>query len=70
LLGTLIKPVYDTRKGKGVYASEERKKKTWRRVQDDYEDNEEIILNGGIYSGDGAERLVGEKLGCGRSSYI
>lgn len=66
LLGTLIKPVYDSGKGKGVDTSGERKKKTWRRVQDDYEDNEEIILDGGIYGGDGADRrLVDEEPGCG-----
>lgn len=52
LLGTLIKPVYDGGKGKRVDKSDgERKKKTWRRVQDDYDDNEEIILDGGVYGG-------------------
>jgi hypothetical protein len=66
LLGTLIKPVYDTGKGKEVDTSGERKKKTWRRVQDNYEDNEEIILDGGIYGGDGADRrLDDEEPGCG-----
>lgn len=29
------------------------RKKAWRRVQDDYEDNEEIILDGGVYGGKG-----------------
>jgi hypothetical protein len=66
LLGALIKPVYDTGKGKGVDMSEERKRKTWRRVQDDYEDNEEIILDGGIYGGEGVDRrLVDEEPGFG-----
>lgn len=61
LLGTLIKPVYDSGKGKGVDTSGgERKKKTWRRVQDDYEDNEEIILDGGVYGGrDASDRWLG-----------
>jgi hypothetical protein len=51
LLGTLIKPVYDGGKGKGVDTSDGERKKTWRRVQDDYDDNEEIILDGGVYGG-------------------
>lgn len=60
LLGSLIKPVWKAGKGKekegqgeadadgDVYA---RKKKTWRRVQDDMDDNEDIILNGGAFGG-------------------
>lgn len=60
LLGTLIKPVYDGGKGKGVDMSGERKKKAWRRVQDDYEDNEEIILDGGIYGRDAPGRTLGD----------
>lgn len=50
LLGGLIKPVWDSGKGKDVEL-EGRKKKTWRRVQDSLEDNEEIILDGGAYGG-------------------
>jgi hypothetical protein len=65
-LGTLVKPVYDNRKGKVVDTSGERKKKTWRRVQDDYEDNEEIILDGGICGCAGADRrLIDKEPGCG-----
>ncbi|PSS16752.1 hypothetical protein M430DRAFT_35428 [Amorphotheca resinae ATCC 22711] len=63
LLGGLIKPVYDS--GKGKQREEEgpvegRKKTKWRRVQDDLEDNEEIILDGGIYGGDAAGSRLGE----------
>jgi len=59
LLGGLIKPVYDGGKGKekGREAPEARKK-TWRRVQDDLEDNEEIILDGGVYGGDMTDRRL------------
>jgi hypothetical protein len=50
LLGGLIKPVWNSGKDKDVEL-EGRKKKTWRRVQDDLEDNEKIILDGGAYGG-------------------
>ncbi|KAK2614205.1 hypothetical protein N8I77_001051 [Diaporthe amygdali] len=51
LLGGMIKPVYDA-KGKGA-ALEGRKDRStrWRRVQDDLEDNEAVILDGGVYGG-------------------
>lgn len=52
LLGGMIKPVYDA-KGKGV-ALEGRKDRAaarWRRVQDDLDDNEAVILDGGVYGG-------------------
>jgi hypothetical protein len=67
LLGALIKPVYDSGKGKEVAKSGEgeRRKKTWRRVQDDYEDNEEVILDGGIYGGERSQREVGDEPGRG-----
>lgn len=49
LLGSLIRPVW---KGKDVVDGEEKpKKKLWRRVQDDLEDNERIILDGGAFGG-------------------
>jgi hypothetical protein len=49
LLGGLIRPTIkiDT-KGKGV---EGERKQTWRRVQDDNDDNEQWILDGGVYGG-------------------
>jgi hypothetical protein len=53
LLGSLIKPVYDTGKGKdSAERPPEARKKTWRRVQDDLDDNEDIILDGGVYGRD------------------
>jgi hypothetical protein len=54
LLGSLIKPVFDA-KGKGVEAEGRRERKTgWRRVQDDLDNNEGVILDGGIYGHTGA----------------
>ena len=50
LLGGLVKPVYNVGKGKeNEFGTEKVRKKTWRRVQDDLDDNEAIILDGGIY---------------------
>ncbi|KFZ24189.1 hypothetical protein V502_01352 [Pseudogymnoascus sp. VKM F-4520 (FW-2644)] len=50
LIGGLIRPVFTPPEGKGVEDGEgQARKKTWRRVQDDYEDNEEVILDGGVY---------------------
>ncbi|KAK1961079.1 zf-C2HC5-domain-containing protein [Colletotrichum sublineola] len=47
LLGGLIKPVWDA-KGKGALLKGRKDRKTqWRRVQDDFEDNEAVILDGG-----------------------
>ena len=49
LLGSLIRPVARIDpKGKGA---EREKKQTWRRVQDDNGDNEQWILDGGVYGG-------------------
>lgn len=49
LLGHIIRPVYEPPKGDGK-ALEGRKdrKAAWRRVQDDRNDNEGVILDGGI----------------------
>lgn len=49
LLGSLIKPVFEV-KGKGPELEGRGSKKTsWRRVQNDMDDNEDIILDGGVY---------------------
>lgn len=50
LLGNLIKPVYTPRETDMKIVQ----KKMWRRVQDDYEDNEGIILDGGVYGAGGS----------------
>lgn len=67
LLGGMIKPVYDA-KGKGV-ALEGRKDRAtrWRRVQDDLEDNEAVILDGGVYGGKDVATTgsTGDEPGCG-----
>jgi hypothetical protein len=53
LLGSLIRPtIKSDNKGKG---KEREKKQAWRRVQDDNEDNEQWILDGGAYGGRTAE---------------
>ena len=49
LLGELIRPVYNAKdSGKGKARAREQKN-TWRRVQDDNDDNEQWILDGGAY---------------------
>ena len=63
LMGGLIRPVW---KGKGSAEGEEDdkenqpRKSTWRRVQDD-DDNEAWILDGGVYGGNDAERRLGDE---------
>lgn len=69
LLRGMIRPVYG--KGKGKEKDTGRVDdidivKTWRRVQDESKDNEEIILDGGAYGVERAERgTVGEEPACG-----
>jgi ribosomal protein S6E (S10) len=64
LLGGLIKPVYDSGKGKEKDISAQRKK-TWRRVQDDLDDNEAVILDGGVYGGVILDKGAGDEPACG-----
>lgn len=68
LMGALIRPVWKSQDSPGATVSVEGKengrKSTWRRVQDDDEDNEAWILDGGVYGGrdavlDGDERGLG-----------
>jgi hypothetical protein len=55
LLGAMIKPVYkDVVKGKGKQTGGrdgggDAPRSRWRRVQDDMDDNEGVILDGGVY---------------------
>ena len=64
LLGGLIKPVYASGKGKEKDISAPRKK-TWRRVQDDLDNNEAVILDGGVYGGVTMDKGAGDEPACG-----
>lgn len=49
LLGGVIRPVFEVKEN-GVELEGRKDKKTrWRRVQDDLDDNEAVILDGGVY---------------------
>ncbi|KAI4129365.1 MAG: hypothetical protein LQ347_003812 [Umbilicaria vellea] len=77
LMGSLIRPIWkggeesDAGKGKEKAGTdrleevdgnkENRNRSTWRRVQDDNEDNEAWILDGGIYGGRENERRLGDE---------
>jgi len=71
LLGGLIRPVWkaaDGEQGKGKETEgtgeeekENRSRAMWRRVQDDDDDNEAWILDGGVYGGREGERILGEE---------
>ncbi|RPB01800.1 zf-C2HC5-domain-containing protein [Choiromyces venosus 120613-1] len=82
LLKGMIRPVYDSGKGKGKEGGEgEEGKKVdteaegytggsrgWRRVQDDFADNEEVILDGSMSaegSGEKERGTQGEEPACG-----
>ena len=65
LLGSLIRPVWKG-KDKETDMEEENKenqprKSAWRRVQDDNDDNEAWILDGGVYGGQDDERRLGDE---------
>lgn len=70
LLGSLIRPVFEA-KGKGAELEGRNPKASqWRRVQDDLENNEAVILDGGAYGGGGgggrdAASLDVDEPGCG-----
>ncbi|KAK4175260.1 hypothetical protein QBC36DRAFT_331848 [Triangularia setosa] len=67
LLSGVIRPVYDL-KGKGEELEGRKDRATkWRRVQDDLENNEQVILDGGIYGGSSGLRVgtVGDEPECG-----
>ena len=66
LMGGLIRPVWkgkdSARDTNGTNEDKEnRGKSPWRRVQDDEDDNEALILDGGIYGGSNAERRLAEE---------
>lgn len=67
LLGTLVRPIWKG-KSKDTDGGEEAENKenqprpsAWRRVQDDNDDNEAWILDGGIYGGRDDERILGDE---------
>lgn len=64
LLGGLIRPTIKVdSKGKGKAGE---RKQTWRRVQDDNDDNEQWILDGGVYGGrDNTQEITQEQDQCG-----
>ncbi|KAI0173236.1 zf-C2HC5-domain-containing protein [Hypoxylon sp. FL1284] len=68
LLGSLIKPVFDA-KGKGAQLEGRKPGATrWRRVQDDLDNNEAVILDGGAYggmSGQEASNPAADEPACG-----
>ncbi|TRX93631.1 hypothetical protein FHL15_005603 [Xylaria flabelliformis] len=49
LLGGLIKPVFDYKGKSGSQEGRKANATKWRRVQDDLDDNEGLILDGGVY---------------------
>ncbi|PTB65710.1 hypothetical protein BBK36DRAFT_1159845 [Trichoderma citrinoviride] len=62
LLGAVMRPVYDA-KGKGADAEgRQSRAKGWRRVQDDLDNNEGVILDGGAY---GLQATGGDEPACG-----
>ena len=66
LLGGLIRPVWREGKGKeradgGEEKENSSSRSTWRRVQDDEDDNEAWILDGGVYGGREDERILGDE---------
>ncbi|KAI0846647.1 zf-C2HC5-domain-containing protein [Daldinia vernicosa] len=68
LLGSLIKPVFDAG-GEGAKLEGRNPKTTrWRRVQDDLDDNEAVILDGGAYGGGSGQettRAAADEPACG-----
>lgn len=66
LLGSLIRPIWkdkgkDTDTGQEENKENQSRKNAWRRVQDENEDNEAWILDGGIYGGQDDERRLGDE---------
>ncbi|KAF1827646.1 uncharacterized protein K489DRAFT_310030 [Dissoconium aciculare CBS 342.82] len=63
LASGLIRPVAREAKGKDTVRE---KRTTWRRVQMDEDDNEQWILDGGVYGGNSGDReLYAEEPACG-----
>ena len=68
LLGGLVKPVYNGGSGSGKGKEKDPstpRKKTWRRVQDVLDDNEAVILDGGVFGEKKADANLGDEPACG-----
>ncbi|KAG5950014.1 hypothetical protein E4U53_005556 [Claviceps sorghi] len=68
LLGSLMRPVFEAKgKEKDVSGARSRQERRtgWRRVQDDWENNEDVILDGGIYGHGENTTAVDEAATCG-----
>ena len=65
LLGSLIRPVWKGKRNDTDAGNEDKenqpRKNAWRRVQDDDDDNEAWILDGGVYGGRDDERRLGNE---------
>ena len=69
LLGSLMRPVFEA-KGKekdvsGARRSRQERRTGWRRVQDDLDNNEDVILDGGVYGHVENRTDVDEAATCG-----
>ena len=67
LLGGLIKPVYDFGGKEAELEGRKDRDKRWRRVQDDMDNNEAVILDGGVYGGNSEVKAgtAGDEPACG-----
>ncbi|KAL2017333.1 hypothetical protein VTK56DRAFT_2306 [Thermocarpiscus australiensis] len=67
LLGGLIRPVYNVEGEEGELEGRKDRSTRWRRVQDDMDDNEAVILDGGLYGGSPEVKagVAGDEPGCG-----
>lgn len=67
--GGMIRPVYDPGEGQKLPGRKDKKNTTWRRVQDDRDNNESVILDGGVYGSGvtvgGGGGGGGDEPGCG-----
>lgn len=67
LLGSLMRPIFEVKDADQdavVVKSREERMKRWRRVQDDLDDNEHVILDGGVYGHSGGQGN-GDEPACG-----
>lgn len=67
LLGGVIKPVYEVKEKGAELEGREGKAARWRRVQDDLDDNEAVILDGGVYGANSQTSAAagGDEPACG-----